>query len=1196
MGMKSVHLLIVFVLFLLIILYGSGNEEKQKENVLTVQEVHLFVSTLEGHLFAVNKHSGQTKWKIKEGPVLRVPLDIPAGRAFLPDPKDGSLYAFGNSFEGLKKLPFTIPELVTASPCRSSDGILYTGYKKDIWYVVNPANGARIQEMSMDGTERVCPSSTESDLYIGRTEYTIAMFDSKTKAKRWNATYNDYSSHVGTDVKDYDLRHFTSSSDGTIVTLDSKTGDILWVRDFRSPIVAMYILDPTDALAKIPFTTVAPETLQYLTGQLSHTLWKNKFLNHGQDKIFYPTLYIGEHEYGLYAIPSIVDEKTVSIAPKAGPLLLEGPVNENGERPPNTHTESAKAHTVRRGKNVILIGHHEVPDEIRSRISTDRQIADKSDKPNQYIPPFIPYRHDKATVHPSSYDPDVDEVEIDNIFEGRDPDVLPKFPRRDIFSGDVKFITMVVLALATIIAVIFYFPRKTEESIKIMLQRQIDEQKKQAGIQNQRSIQTSWSTAGPTAFTDKEEVPNGFVRIGKIMFNPQDVLGHGCEGTFVYKGRFDNRDVAVKRLLPECFSFADREVELLRESDQHPNVIRYFCMEQDSQFRYIALELCMATLQDFIEGKLRTNGFKSLDPITVLEQAISGIAHLHTLDIVHRDIKPHNVLISYSDGLGGMRAMISDFGLCKKLTAGRLSFSKRSGAAGTEGWIAPEMLDPDLRTTCSVDIFSAGCVIHYVLTRGKHPFGDSIRRQANIMNGEYRLDKLDREKHAVARDLIVHMISHDPSMRPSAKAVLKHPFFWVREKQLMFFQDVSDRIEKEAADCEVVLSLEHCGLPVVQNDWRKHITVELQNDLRKYRTYKGNSVRDLLRAMRNKKHHFRELPPEVQRSLGDIPDQFVEYFTSRFPYLLIHVYNALWCCRNERLFHQYYEQSPIDTLAITAGPDSSNSVSEEESDRNELDIVRNQKQTDDKTPTNDIIDNIPQSDKAFMKLKSKSDLNGVDTIGSYAQVAKFSPVAERKHAQGSLLLVQRRTPDGVVQNSDLGNDNRGNGKMLVMKTGNSPKMGRGNGRVKQGNGQNTVGQEDGQASPVMGQGDRRNSPVMGQENGQYSPVNQQSDWRKSPVNGQGDGQNNPVNGQGNGQNIPGNELGGRRNSPVMGQDFGRNSPVNGQGDPHHSPVMGQGNGQNSPVNGQGHGDRRNSPRRINTARWRRNQRERERLT
>ena len=44
-----------------------------------------------------------------------------------------------------------------------------------------------------------------------------------------------------------------------------------------------------------------------------------------------------------------------------------------------------------------------------------------------------------------------------------------------------------------------------------------------------------------------------------------------------FRGKFDERDVAVKRILPECFSFADREVALLRESDEHPNVIRYFC-------------------------------------------------------------------------------------------------------------------------------------------------------------------------------------------------------------------------------------------------------------------------------------------------------------------------------------------------------------------------------------------------------------------------------------------------------------------------------------------------------------------------------------------------------------------------------------------------------------------------------------------
>ena len=88
--------------------------------------------------------------------------------------------------------------------------------------------------------------------------------------------------------------------------------------------------------------------------------------------------------------------------------------------------------------------------------------------------------------------------------------------------------------------------------------------------------------------------------VGKISFNPKDVLGHGAEGTIVYRGTFDNRDVAVKRILPECFSFADREVQLLRESDEHPNVIRYFCTEKDRQFQYIAIELCAATLQEVL--------------------------------------------------------------------------------------------------------------------------------------------------------------------------------------------------------------------------------------------------------------------------------------------------------------------------------------------------------------------------------------------------------------------------------------------------------------------------------------------------------------------------------------------------------------------------------------------------------------------
>nr|KAF6455903.1 endoplasmic reticulum to nucleus signaling 1 [Rousettus aegyptiacus] len=263
---------------------------------------------------------------------------------------------------------------------------------------------------------------------------------------------------------------------------------------------------------------------------------------------------------------------------------------------------------------------------------------------------------------------------------------------------------------------------------------------------------------------------------------------------------------------------------------------------------------------------------------------------------------------------GRIKAMISDFGLCKKLAVGRHSFSRRSGVPGTEGWIAPEMLSEDCKEnpTCTVDIFSAGCVFYYVVSEGSHPFGKSLQRQANILLGAYSLDCLHPEKHedVIARELIEKMIAMDPQKRPSAKHVLKHPFFWSLEKQLQFFQDVSDRIEKESLDGPIVKQLERGGRAVVKMDWRENITVPLQTDLRKFRTYKGGSVRDLLRAMRNKKHHYRELPAEVRETLGSLPDDFVRYFTSRFPHLLSHTYRAMELCSHERLFQPYYFHLP----------------------------------------------------------------------------------------------------------------------------------------------------------------------------------------------------------------------------------------------------------------------------------------------
>ncbi|KFW89618.1 Serine/threonine-protein kinase/endoribonuclease IRE1, partial [Phalacrocorax carbo] len=69
----------------------------------------------------------------------------------------------------------------------------------------------------------------------------------------------------------------------------------------------------------------------------------------------------------------------------------------------------------------------------------------------------------------------------------------------------------------------------------------------------------------------------------------------------------------------------------LRESDEHAPVVRYFCTEKDKQFHYIAIELCSATLQEYVESPNFDR--RSLDPVSLLRQTMSGLAHLHSLSI-----------------------------------------------------------------------------------------------------------------------------------------------------------------------------------------------------------------------------------------------------------------------------------------------------------------------------------------------------------------------------------------------------------------------------------------------------------------------------------------------------------------------------------------------------------------------------------
>ena len=278
----------------------------------------------------------------------------------------------------------------------------------------------------------------------------------------------------------------------------------------------------------------------------------------------------------------------------------------------------------------------------------------------------------------------------------------------------------------------------------------------------------------------------------------------GSHGTVVFKGSLQGRAVAVKRMLADFVTLASREVNVLQESDDHPNVIRYYYQEAHSNFLYIALELCPASLADVIE---RPDAHRELvvafEPKRALRQITAGLRHLHALKIVHRDIKPQNILVSHAKrGAGGdnagHRMLISDFGLCKRLELDQTSFlptAHGAMAAGTVGWRAPEILRGEVklddagagdesqssrgsvatvsgasggssagtptRLTKSVDIFALGCLYYYVLTNGSHHFGDRFEREFNILKGSKCLDGLERfgEEGAEGVDLITKMLS-----------------------------------------------------------------------------------------------------------------------------------------------------------------------------------------------------------------------------------------------------------------------------------------------------------------------------------------------------------------------------------------------------------------------------------------------------
>ncbi|XP_010033600.3 serine/threonine-protein kinase/endoribonuclease IRE1a isoform X2 [Eucalyptus grandis] len=438
---------------------------------------------------------------------------------------------------------------------------------------------------------------------------------------------------------------------------------------------------------------------------------------------------------------------------------------------------------------------------------------------------------------------------------------------------------------------------------------------------------------------------NGERSIGKLCVSRTEI-GRGSNGTIVVEGSYEGRAVAVKRMVLGHHEIAYNEIRNLMESDKHPNIVRYYGMEQNDDFMFLALEHAVCSLEDLIQAYSDSpiNSFnnpalvgykKKLDSIRVRMQdvelwradghpsplllnlmrgVVSGLVHLHNLRLIHHDLRPHNVLITENRSLvSSLVAQLSDMGITKCLPEDKFSLESPATGCGSLGWQAPEQLLHEHQTR-AMDMFSLGLVLFFCITRGRHPFGKLQERCINIENNKKDLFRVEfiPEVH----DLISRLLEWDYKLRPKASEVLCHPFFWSSEIRLSFFRDTSDRIQLEAErapNSNFLNELESKAPLVFGKNWDDKIEpIFLANILKSNRRYNYSRLRDLLQVVRNKWSHYIEIPEEVQELLGPVPEDYYNYFTKRFPRLLMESYGVVsQFCKEEEGFRKYFE---VDAL------------------------------------------------------------------------------------------------------------------------------------------------------------------------------------------------------------------------------------------------------------------------------------------